>query len=226
MSVTGIVVSQCKVDKVGMQACNLTAEALKAFKENVRDTKFKELNVSVNKNLGAEGLAVTSIIVSQCEVETVEMRKCNLTAEAMKAFKENVRDAKLKKLNISGNENLGVKGLAITGNIVSQCEVEKVEMQECNLTAEAMKAFKENVRDAKINLWDLSSNEVSKLGDEGLSTISEIVHQCRVQTLWMFDCGFFHGNVERFKALIADGVEFKYHTTVTSKKYCSNNKYQ
>ncbi|XP_077970995.1 NACHT, LRR and PYD domains-containing protein 2-like [Styela clava] len=209
MAATGIIVSQCEVEKVGMRNCNLTAEAMKAFKENVRDAKFKELNVSGNKNLGVDGISFTGIIVSQCEVEKVCMWNCNLTAEAMKAFKENVRDAKLKELDVEGNENLGVGGVSVTGIIVSQCEVEKVGMQRCNLTAETMKAFKENVRDAKINLLNLSENKVSKLGDGGLSTISEIVHQCQVQTLLMLQCEFNSDQLERFKALIADtGVEF------------------
>ncbi|XP_077970729.1 uncharacterized protein LOC120327806 isoform X2 [Styela clava] len=209
MGVTGIIVSQCEVEKVGMRGCNLTAEEMKAFEENVRDAKFKELEVSHNGNLGVDGMGVTGIIVSQCGVEKVGVRGCNLTAEAMKAFKENVRDAKLKKLDVSYNGYLGVEGLAVTGIIVSQCEVEKVGMAKCNLTAEAMKAFKENVRDAKINWLDLTGNEVSELGDEGLSTISEIVHQCQVQTLEMFHCNFNDDQLRRFKALIADtGVKF------------------
>ncbi|XP_077970675.1 NACHT, LRR and PYD domains-containing protein 4A-like [Styela clava] len=209
VGVTGIIVSQCGVEKVCMWNCNLTAEAMKAFKENVRDAKFKELYVSYNRDLGVDGIAVTGIIVSQCEVEKVGMWECNLTAEAMIAFKENVRDAKFKKLDVSGNRDLGVEGMAVTGIIVSQCEAEKVGMRHCNLTAEAMKAFKENVRDAKINWMDLSWNVVSKLGDEGLSTISDIVHHCQVQTLGMLGCNFNDDQLGRFEALIADtGVKF------------------
>ncbi|XP_077970701.1 NACHT, LRR and PYD domains-containing protein 4C-like [Styela clava] len=210
-AVTGIIVSQCEVEKVRMVNCNLTAEAMKAFKENVRDAKLKKLDVSYNENLGVDGVAVTGIIVSQCEVEKVRMRGCNLTAEAIKAFKKNVRDAKFKELDVGYNNYLGVEGVAVTGIIVSQCEVEIVGMWGCNLTAEAIKAFKENVQDAKIKWLDLSRNDVSKLGDEGLTTISEIVHQCQVQTLQMFLCGFNSDQLKRFKALIADtGVEFKY----------------
>nr|XP_039251274.1 ribonuclease inhibitor-like [Styela clava] len=211
LSVTGIIVSQCEVEKVGMRDCNLTAEEMKAFKESVRDAKLKDFYVSGNENLGVDGVAITGIIVSQCEVEKIGMQECNLTAEAMEAFKENVRDAKLKELNVGSNANLGVDGVSVTGIIVSQCEVEIVRMGKCNLTAEAMKAFKENVRDAKINWLDLSFNKVSKLGDGGLSIISEIVHQCQVQTLKMVFCEFSSDQLKRFKAMIADtGVEFEY----------------
>ncbi|XP_077970676.1 NACHT, LRR and PYD domains-containing protein 4C-like [Styela clava] len=207
---TGIVCSKYNVECLHLINANLREIHLRNFLKHVGNGKLKKLYVGLNCNLGVKGIAVTGIIVSQCGVEKVGMWDCNLTAEAMKAFKENVRDAKFKELYVGYNRDLGVGGMGVTGIIVSQCEVEKVGMQGCNLTAEEMKAFKENVRDAKINWLDLSWNDVSKLGDEGLSTISEIVHQCQVQTLCMFRCYFNDDQLKRFKALIADtGVEFK-----------------
>ncbi|XP_077970669.1 uncharacterized protein LOC120328799 isoform X2 [Styela clava] len=153
----------------------------------------------------------TGIVCSKYNVECLGLIDTDLREIHLRNFLKHVGNGKLKKLDVGHNENLGVDGLSVTGIIVSQCEVEKVGMRDCNLTAEAMKAFKENVRDAKINWLDLSFNKVSKLGDGGLSTISEIVHQCQVQTLKMVFCEFSSDQLKRFKAMIADtGVEFEY----------------
>nr|XP_039266366.1 RAN GTPase-activating protein 1-like [Styela clava] len=146
-------------------------------------------------------------MMSLCEIENVEISDCNLTTEAMKAFKENCLGAKLKKLNVSFNTNLGVEGVGVLGSIVSNSEVEEILMRGCILTAESMKAFKKYVGDAKIKLLHLSWNMT--LGDEGLSTISEIVLQCHVETVVMRGCDFNDDQLKRFKALIADtGVKF------------------
>nr|XP_039253618.1 uncharacterized protein LOC120330765 [Styela clava] len=125
---TGIVCSKYNVECLNLIKANLRETNLRTFLKHVGNGKFKELYVSDNRNLGVGGVAVTGIIVSQCEVEKVVMWGCNLTAEEMKAFKENVRDAKFKELDVSGNRDLGVDGMGVTGIIVSQCEVEKVGM--------------------------------------------------------------------------------------------------
>nr|XP_039254551.1 uncharacterized protein LOC120331528 [Styela clava] len=112
-------------------------------------------------------------------------------------------------LNISWNKDLGTAGVSEVGLVVSKCQVRELSAWDCNLTAEGMKAFKENTGNAKIKSLDLSWNKVSKLGDEGLSTISEIVRQCQVEKLLMWVCGFNNDQLKRFEALIADtGVEF------------------
>nr|XP_039258628.1 uncharacterized protein LOC120335211 [Styela clava] len=135
----------------------------------------------------------------------------NLNAELVHILKSNLEGSclKLYELDVGGNRDLGTAGWAEVGLDVTQCQVKVFRAWECNLTAEGMKAFKENTPDAKIKLLNLDTNKVSKLRDEGLSTISEIVHQCQVETLKMKYCNFNDDQLDRFKALIADtGVEF------------------
>ncbi|XP_039266366.2 ribonuclease inhibitor-like [Styela clava] len=203
----GIVCFKYNVEKLRICNADLRATHLRNIFKHIGNGKLKSINVSTNPKLGVEGVSVLGSMVSLCEIENVVISDCNLTAEAMKAFKENTRGAKLKKLNVSFNIKLGVEGVGVLGYIVSQSEVEEVFMRGCSLTAESMKAFKENARDAKIKLLHLSWNMT--LGDEGLSTISEIVLQCHVETVVMRGCDFNDDQLKRFKALIADtGVKF------------------
>nr|XP_039258632.1 ribonuclease inhibitor-like [Styela clava] len=200
----GLVVTQCQVKVFKAENCNLTAEGMKAFKENTGKAKLDELDVSYNEDLEPAGWAEVGLVVTQCQVKVFKAWDCNLTAEGMKAFKENTGNAKLDELDVSRNIDLGPAGLAVVGLVVTQCQVKVFKAWGCKLTAEGMKLFKENTLNAKIKLLDLSRNQVSDFGDEGLTTISEIVHQCLVETLEMNYCFFNSDQLERFKALIAD----------------------
>ncbi|XP_077970473.1 protein NLRC5-like [Styela clava] len=198
-----MVLEKCKGnDEVGIISRSGISKKVLINKINLYGSKMSE-------QLSIE----TGIVCSKYNVEYLNLIYANLREIHLRNFLKHVGNGKLKELHVSGNYNLGVDGIGVTGIIVSQCEVEKVVMRGCNLTAEAMKAFKENVRYAKFKWLDLTSNEVRKLGDEGLFlTISEIVHQCQVQTLSMVGCYFNHDQLKRFKALIADtGVDFKYN---------------
>ncbi|XP_077972294.1 uncharacterized protein LOC120339924 isoform X1 [Styela clava] len=205
----GSVVSKCQVNELDASHCNLTAEGMKAFKENTSNAKLDILDVSGNFNLGTYGFGEVGSVVSKCQVNELDASHCNLTAEGMKAFKENTSNAKLDMLDISINKNLGTSGFGEVGLVVSKCQVKEFIARRCDLTDKKMKAFKKNTSNAKIDSLNMSWNKVSKLGDEGLSTISVIVRKCQVGTLEMWGCGFNDDQLERFKALIADtGVKF------------------
>ncbi|XP_077965900.1 uncharacterized protein LOC120338710 [Styela clava] len=146
----GTVVSKCQVKELKSQNCNLTAEGIKAFKENTRNAKLNILDISLNKNLGIAGFGEVGTVVSKCQVKELEAWDCNLTAEEIKAFKENTRNAKLDKLTISLNKNLGTAGFGEVGLVVSKCQVKEFNAQGCNLTAEEIRAFKKNSRNAKV----------------------------------------------------------------------------
>ncbi|XP_077969770.1 uncharacterized protein LOC144424377 [Styela clava] len=158
------------------------------------------------------GMHVMSSDIRHCnQLTRVCLFNSNLNAELVHILKSNLEGSclKLDKLDVGGNEDLGTAGWAEVGLVVTQCQVKVFEAVNCNLTAEGMKAFRGNTLDAKIKLLNLNQNKVSKLGNEGLTTISEIVHQCQVETLKMEGCNLNKDQLERFKALIADtGVEF------------------
>nr|XP_039264291.1 protein NLRC3-like [Styela clava] len=166
--------------------------------------QLNKLEVSYNENLGTDGFGELGLVVTQCQVKTFDAGNCNLTAEEIKAFKENTGNAKLNKLDVTRNKNLGTDGFGELGLVVTQCQVKRFDAGKCNLTAEGIKAFKENTGNAKLKSLDLSGNKVSRLGDEGLSTIREIVHQCQVKILWMWECNFNPDQLEGFKESITD----------------------
>ncbi|XP_077965897.1 uncharacterized protein LOC144418429 [Styela clava] len=171
--------------------------------------KLDVLNVSDNKDLGTSGFSEVGLVVTKYQVKALMARNCNLTAERMKAFKENTRNAKLEILDIGWNNKLGTSGFGEVGSVVSKCQVKELDASHCNLTAEGIRSFKENTSNAKIDSLNLNWNKVSKLGDKELSAISEIVHQCQVKKLYMRYCYFNDDELKRFKALIADtGVKF------------------
>nr|XP_039264021.1 NACHT, LRR and PYD domains-containing protein 4C-like [Styela clava] len=200
-----------QLDQVDLFQCGLNAELVHILKSNLKGSSLKlnELVVSGNYDLGTDGFGELGLVGTQCQIKVFRAWDCNLTAEEMKAFKENTPNAKLNELNVSDNYGLGNEGFGELGLVVTQCQVKVFKARNCNLTAEGMKAFKENTPNAKIKCLDLSMNIVSKLGDEGLSTISEIVHQCQVEKLRMVKCNFNPDQLRRFRASIADtGVKF------------------
>nr|XP_039248890.1 uncharacterized protein LOC120326636 [Styela clava] len=191
------VVLQCEVEDVNMSWCELTAEAMEGFKNNTRGAKLKKLDVWGNRSLGVEGVSQAASVVLQCELEDVNMGYCKLTAEAMEGFKNNTRGAKLKKLDVWGNESLGVEGVSHLASVVLQCEVEDVNMSDCGLTAEAMEGFKNNTRGAKLKKLDVEGN--STLGVQGVSQLASVVLQCEVEDVNMGYCGLTAEAMEVFK---------------------------
>ncbi|XP_077966017.1 ribonuclease inhibitor-like [Styela clava] len=207
----GIVCSKYNVCVLRLRDVELRTIHLLNFLKHVKNGKLRELDVSSNVNLGVEGVGVLGAIVSHCEVQKVGMQECNLTAEGIMAFKDKVGNAKIKKIDVSYNGNLGIVGVGVLGSTVLQCEVKKIAMLNCNLTAEALEAFRKNVGNSKIELLNIRFNKVGELGDEGLSTISEILHHCQLTKLWMEGCELNCDKLQKFKELIAGtGVEFLY----------------
>ncbi|XP_077969788.1 uncharacterized protein LOC144424382 isoform X2 [Styela clava] len=103
-------------------------------------------------------------------------------------------------------------GMHVMSSDIRHCnQLTRVCLFNSNLNAELVHILKSNLEGSclKIKLLNLDTNKVSKLRDDGLSTISEIVHQCQVETLEMLFCDFNSDQLEGFKALIADtGVQF------------------
>nr|XP_039258593.1 uncharacterized protein LOC120335173 [Styela clava] len=169
----GLVVTQCQVKALEARDCNLTAEGMKTFKENTHNAKLDKLDVSGNKYLGTAGFGEVGSVVTQCRVKALEAWFCNLAAEEMKAFKENSRNAKLDKLDVSYNKYLGTAGFGEVGLVVTQCQVKSFVAMDCHLTAERMKAFEENTRNAKLDKLDVSYNK--DIGTAGFGEVGSVV---------------------------------------------------
>nr|XP_039258633.1 uncharacterized protein LOC120335217 isoform X1 [Styela clava] len=103
-------------------------------------------------------------------------------------------------------------GMHVMSSDIRRCnQLTRICLFNSNLNAELVHILKSNLEGSclKMKLLDLSRNQVSDLGDEGLSAISDIVHQCQIETLEMTYSSSNKDQLERFKALIADtGVKF------------------
>nr|XP_039262556.1 uncharacterized protein LOC120338710 isoform X2 [Styela clava] len=200
-----------KVLHLVMQNCQLTKEKLDALGSR-SVLKIYTLDIRSITGMTFDLFLAISKFATESEVKELLMDPW----KEFKATKDQIMElskwkvcGKLDKLDVSWNDSLGTAGFGEVGTVVSKCQVKVLKAQFCNLTAEGMKAFKENTSNAKIDSLYLSWNQVSKVGDEGLSTTSEIVRKCQVKKLYMRYCEFNDDQLERFKALIADtGVEF------------------
>ncbi|XP_077972374.1 uncharacterized protein LOC120339895 [Styela clava] len=167
---------------------------------------IKEINFKF-ESITTVGMHAMSSVMRRCnQLDIVCLCGCSLNDELVHILTSNLKGSclKLNELDVSFNDTLGAAGFGELGIVVSQCHVEVFSAADCYLTTEGMKAFKENTRNAKIKLLDLSMNDISRLKDEGLSTISEIVYQCQVEKLGMRRCYPNLDQLERFKASIAD----------------------
>ncbi|XP_077973038.1 uncharacterized protein LOC120338386 isoform X2 [Styela clava] len=192
----GLVVLQYQVKALEARYCNLTAESMKAFKENTRNATLDKLDVSGNKDLGSDGFGEAGKVVSQCQVKALEARNCNLTAEGMKAFRENTCSVKLDKLDVSNAYNLGTAGFGEVGKVVLQCQVKALEAQYCNLTAEVLQSFRENTRNGKLDKLNVSDNK--NLGMD-FGEVGKVVSQCQVGVLQANYCNLTAEGIKAFK---------------------------
>ncbi|XP_077970159.1 uncharacterized protein LOC120330659 [Styela clava] len=98
-----------------------------------------------NTNMGVEGLSsVGQILSNQSCVEYLNIQECNLSPDQLQAFKSSLgNNTEIKDLWLSGNTNMGVKGLSSVGRILSnQSCVEYLYLDNCNLSSDQLQAFK------------------------------------------------------------------------------------
>ncbi|XP_077972200.1 uncharacterized protein LOC120339593 [Styela clava] len=192
----GLVVTQCKVKEFEAGGCNLTARGMEAFRKNTCNAKLDELNVNFNENLGPDVLGYLGLVVAQCQVKTFKAKLCGITAEGMKAFRENTSNAKLDDLDITCNYYLGPDGLGEVGLVVSKCQVKALKACNCKLTAEGMKAFRKNTCNAKLGVLEVSSNT---LGPVCFGEVGLVVTHCQVKALKAFLCGITAEGMKAFR---------------------------
>ena len=71
---------------------------------------------------------------------------------------------------------MGTGGMSLVGELTRQCAVEHLNVGDCNLTSEQLFAFKESLKDAKVNISLFSTDKhfnctiVSKLLLNGAAT--------------------------------------------------------
>nr|XP_039263689.1 uncharacterized protein LOC120339593 [Styela clava] len=195
----GLVVTQCQVKKFKAQECNLTREEMKAFRENTCNAKLDKLDVSNNHCMfcgpPTDFLGEVGIVITQCQVKTFKAVRCDLTTEAMKELKENTRKAKLDKLDVSDNLDLELDGEV--GLFVKQCHVKTLKVENCNLTAKRMKAFRKKTSKSKSDKLDVSGNywfRPDVIGELGL-----VVTQRQVKKFKANSCNLTAEGMKAFK---------------------------
>lgn len=159
LSSIGRIVMNAGVNKLRMTYCKLTHEELESLSRLLDSTKLSELDVSENRNMGANGLSFVGKIVTNNNVDKLKMKFCDLKHEELELFNEHSDGAKISQLDVSGNTKMGINELTSVGRIAKNKKVDKLKMKKCGLNHEELESFNKFLDGTKIKQLDLSSQE-------------------------------------------------------------------
>ncbi|XP_036446991.1 NACHT, LRR and PYD domains-containing protein 3-like [Colossoma macropomum] len=170
----GLEHAHCKLEIVGLCNCNLTEESCEVLASALKSSCLRELNLSYNKlqDSGVK-LLFAGLENSQCQLEKLILRSCNLTGESCAALASALRStsSKLRELDLSHNElqDSGVE-LLYAGLMNQCCKLKKVGLYNCNLTEKSCTALASALgANSSLKELDLSNN---KLQDSGVKLLS------------------------------------------------------
>ncbi|XP_077974073.1 uncharacterized protein LOC144429750 [Styela clava] len=145
----GRIIKTCGVKRIKIKESDLKAVDIRAVRENLGDSKLSLIDVSRNA-LGVEEFNELGSIVTQCDIEEIIVKECGVNKENIQAFKDNLGDVKIKSFDLTSNdvELMGVKGLALLGEIVRECEVESLIMKKCKFSEDQLEKFKSLIGDS------------------------------------------------------------------------------
>ncbi|XP_051763816.1 NACHT, LRR and PYD domains-containing protein 12-like isoform X18 [Ctenopharyngodon idella] len=182
----------CKLEKLWLFDCNITAEGCAALASALRsNSHLRELNLSGNI-IGDGGLTLLSdgLKDPHCKLEKLWLFDCNITAEGCAALASALRsNSHLRELNLSGNI-IGDGGLTLLSDGLKDphCKLEKLRLWGCNITAEGCAVLASALRsNSHLRELDLTDN---KIGGGGLTLLSDGLKDphCKLEKLRLEDC--------------------------------------
>ncbi|XP_027388694.1 ribonuclease inhibitor isoform X2 [Bos indicus x Bos taurus] len=196
----------CKIQKLRLEYCSLTAASCEPLAAVLRATRdLKELVVS-NNDIGEAGVQALcrGLAESACQLETLKLENCGLTAANCKDLCGIVASqASLKDLDL-GSNRLGDAGLAelCPGLLSPSSQLRTLWLWECDLTVSGCRELC-RVLQAKEALKELSLAGNS-LGDEGAQLLCESLLQpgCQLESLWVKSCGFTAACCQHFSSML------------------------
>nr|XP_039251109.1 uncharacterized protein LOC120328643 [Styela clava] len=132
--------------------CEMTSQKLESLQEAIPERrKLNKLDVSYNDTLGAEGMSTLGSFVIKYEVEDVSLASCKLNEKLMESFLSSAQQSKLgnhmqiQQLNISHNRSIG-RGIIHIARMINNGTLKRVNMSECMLSKNNVKAFCDNIQ--------------------------------------------------------------------------------
>ncbi|XP_067260695.1 ribonuclease inhibitor-like isoform X6 [Chanodichthys erythropterus] len=177
----------CKLEKLTLWGCNITAEGCDALTSALRsNSHLRELDLSENK-IGDEGLMLLSDRLKDphCKLEKLWLSQCNITAEGCAALTSALRSSShLRELNLSENKT-GDEGLTLLSDGLKDphCKLENLMLSKCNFTAEGCAALTSALRsNSHLRELNLIGNEIGDASVKSLSALKDDPHY-KLETL-------------------------------------------
>ncbi|XP_051763893.1 NACHT, LRR and PYD domains-containing protein 12-like isoform X27 [Ctenopharyngodon idella] len=182
----------CKLEKLRLEDCNITAEGCAALASALRsNSHLRELDLTDNI-IGGGGLTLLSdgLKDPHCKLEKLRLEDCNITAEGCAALASALRsNSHLRELDLTDNI-IGGGGLTLLSDGLKDphCKLEKLRLEDCNITAEGCAALASALRsNSHLRELDLTDNII---GGGGLTLLSDGLKDphCKLEKLRLEDC--------------------------------------
>ena len=177
------------LQKLSLQACNITVEELAALSPAL--AFIKEVNLSGNPQMGMQGYAELAKAIVQAsreaeqkgkciDLQKLSLRNCFITAEKLAALSPAL--GFIKEVNLSGNPQMGMQGYAELAKAIVQAsreaeqkgkciDLQKLSLRNCFITAEELAALSRAV--AFMKEVDLSLN--MDMGTQGYAELAKTI---------------------------------------------------
>ncbi|XP_051764057.1 NACHT, LRR and PYD domains-containing protein 12-like isoform X44 [Ctenopharyngodon idella] len=182
----------CKLEKLRLEDCNITAEGCAALASALRsNSHLRELDLTDNI-IGGGGLTLLSdgLKDPHCKLEKLRLEDCNITAEGCAALASALRsNSHLRELDLTDNI-IGGGGLTLLSDGLKDphCKLEKLRLEDCNITAEGCAALASALRsNSHLRELDLTDNII---GGGGLTLLSDGLKDphCKLEKLRLSYC--------------------------------------
>ncbi|XP_064421335.1 NACHT, LRR and PYD domains-containing protein 3-like [Latimeria chalumnae] len=165
----------CKLQKLLLRGCDLTAGCCRDFSSILStNSSLMELDLRQNK-LGDSGVKhlSTGLRDPNCKLQKLVLVQCDLTAGCCEDLSSVLStNSSLTELDLSYNNlgDSGVKHLS-TGLRDPKCELQKLELMRCDLTAGCCKDLS-SILSTNSSLTELNLDGNYNLGDSGVKHLS------------------------------------------------------
>ncbi|KAG1948248.1 NACHT, LRR and PYD domains-containing protein 12-like [Pimephales promelas] len=167
------------------EGCAALASALISNPEHLRVLDLSENKIGESVNL------LSPVLQNPlCKLEILRLRNCGVTEEGLAALTSALRSnpEHLRDIDLSGNKIGESVNLAdVLQN--PRCKLEKLWLDDCDLTEEGCAALATALRSNPSHLRKLNLSK-SKLGDS-VKLLSPLLEDpsCKLETLWLSRCG-------------------------------------
>ncbi|XP_067259746.1 NACHT, LRR and PYD domains-containing protein 12-like isoform X2 [Chanodichthys erythropterus] len=182
----------CKLEILRLYSCDITDEGCAALASALRsNSHLRELDLTLN-SIGNGGLMLLSdgLKDSNCKLEKLMLRDCEVTDEGCVALTSALRsNSHLREMDLSQNK-IGDKGLTLLSDGLKDphCKLEKLTLRSCDITAECCAALTSVLRsNSHLRELNLTWN---KIGGGGLTLLSDGLKdpQCKLDILMLRHC--------------------------------------